>query len=264
MIWIALQLAGTALMLWLGVAAMRRPRKQATALVAIMLGLVLVKPVIAHIPALEPRLFPWNWYPAVEHGWFLLPAMFVFGAGLAHVWKSVWKRDLLLAVAGYLPIQCGVVAYLATIPHELTGEATPDGVCIQTSGYSCAAASSVMLLHRYGVVVTEQEMAGLCRTRAGGTSLSGTSDAGIMRGLRIKMEGRGVPEILAPDYDGIPVPSLVMTRINARVGHCIVVTEVGGERVSVLDPLYGRASLPRAQFERDWQGVAIRIRPATP
>jgi hypothetical protein len=193
MMMLALQIVGSALMAAAGVAALRRSRPLATALVGAMLSLILLKAGAVQIPAAEPRLFPWNWYPLVEFWWFLFPSMFILGSAVTLVQHSIVKRDALLVLGGFLLVYCGVSAVIAAIPHELHGEVDEKGVCHQTSGYSCAAASAAMLLHRHGVRASEQEMADLCATRAGATVVSGTSDSGIMRGLRIKLGGRATP-----------------------------------------------------------------------
>ena len=261
MIWLAVQLAGSALMAAAGVASLRRSIPLATALVGTMMSLLLLKVGVAQIPAGEPRLFPWNWYPFVEFWWYLFPAMFILGAAVMLVRRSVVKRDALLVLGGYLLVHCGVVAILTGGSHDLKGVVDENGVCHQTSGYSCAAASAAMLLHRHGVRATEREMAELCATRSGSTSMTGTSDSGIMRGLRIKLEGRATPVIATPGYRDIPVPSLAAIKINERLYHCILIRAVEADQVRVVDPLYGGGSIPREQFERVWQKSAIYIRP---
>ena len=261
MIWLAVQVVGSAIMAAAGVAALRRSLPLATGLVGANLSLLLLKAGAVQIPAAEPRLFPWNWYPLVEFWWYLFPAMFILGAAVMLVRRSVVKRDALLVLGGFLLVHCGVVAVLSDGTHDLKGEVDQNGVCHQTSGYSCAAASAAMLLHLHGVRATEREMAGLCATRPGSTSLSGTSDSGIMRGLRIKLEGRATPVISTPSYADIPVPSLVAIRIHERVSHCILVKAVEPDQVLVVDPLYGGGSIPRVQFERDWLKSAISVQP---
>lgn len=259
MIWLAVQALGSALMIAAGHRSFRRSQRQATALVAAMLALILFKAGIVRVPAAEPRIFPWDWYPFVEPWWFLFPAMFIFGGGITLVRRSVWKRDALLVGAGTLLIHCGVTAALMERPKDLTGVVNQEGVCIQSTGYSCAPAAAAMILHRYGIPATENEMAQLCVTRGGGTRMSGTSDAGILRGLRHKLQARGTPVITTPQYERIPVPSLVPIQLTPRLGHCILVAAVEPDHVSVIDPVYGHGTIPRVQFERAWQKSAIHV-----
>jgi hypothetical protein len=257
--WLAVQLLGSALMIAAGVATFRRSRPAATVLVGVMLGLILLKAAVNHIPAAEPRLFPWDWYPFVEFWWYLFPAMFIFGVGIILVRRSVWKRDVLLAGGGFLLLYCGVAAVAAEQPKNLLGVVNEDGICLQTTGYSCAPAAAATLLHKYGVAATEDEMAALCATRGGGIRTAGTSDAGTLRGLRRKLGDRGTPVISTPSYEEIPVPALVAIRLNPQVNHCVMVSKVEPDQVRVIDPEFGRGTILRAQFERMWQKSAIHV-----
>ena len=259
MIWLLVQVLCAGSMVAAGVLAFGRSLRLATGLVAAMLSLILLKAAITQVPAAEARIFPWDWYPFVEGWWFLLPAMFIFGVGIRLVRRSVWKRDGLLVAAGLLLVYCGAMAIALGRPHELTGRIDDKGICHQTSGYSCSAASAVMLLHQAGIPATEQEMAELCVTRAGHSRVAGTSECGMMRGLRQKMAGRGRPVISTPTYDRIPAPAMVGILINPQMSHSIVVVQVEPDLVKVIDPLYGRGTIPRSQFERNWKGVAIHL-----
>jgi predicted double-glycine peptidase len=259
MTWLAVQLLGSAAMTTGGVLSFRRSLRLATGLTAAMLALILLKLGAAYAPAGEPRLFPWDWYPFVESWWYLFPAMFIFGVGIPLVWKTVWKRDALLIAAGVLVLFCGTIAVLMERPHELTGTVNAKGICHQTSGYSCSAASAVMLLDRHGIASTEKEMAELCVTRAGNSRVSGTTDSGLMRGLRLKLGGRGTPRITLPAYEQIPTPCLVAIQLNPQLSHSIMVSAVEPHQVRVVDPLYGNGTIPRDQFERTWKKSAIHL-----
>lgn len=260
MTWLAVQLLGSAVMVGAGVLAVRRSSRLATWTVGVAGGLILVKIGLAFVPAGEARFIPWNGYAFIEHWWMIYPSMLVLTIAIAIFRKSIWKRDGLLVVAGYLLLHFGVIAILMARPHEgLTGRTDEKGVCHQTSGYSCSAASAVMLLHQAGIPATEREMAELCVTRAGNSRVAGTSDVGAMRGLRLKMAGRGRPVISTPSYGELRAPAMVAIKIHDQLSHSIVVVEVQPEQVKVIDPLYGRGTILRHQFERDWKGIAITL-----
>ena len=264
MSWLALQILGSALMTTAGVLAARRSQSLASWLVGAMLLLILLKAGIALVPAGEARLFPWNWYPFVEGWWYLYPAMLILGVAILIFRKSMWRRDGLLVLSGCLLLHCGVIAVIMNRPHELTGQVDAKGICHQTSGYSCSAASAAMLLHQYGVAATEKEMAELCVTRAGNSRVAGTTDSGLMRGLRLKLSGQGTPVISIPAYDQIPVPALVPIRLNPQLSQSIVVTAIEPDQVRVIDPLYGTGTIPRGQFERMWFKSAIHLEQGRP
>ncbi len=259
MIWVAVQLAGAALMTAAGVQAARRSRKAATILIAVMLGIILIKNALAFIPAGEPTYLPWNWYPLIERWWFLLPAMAIFGAGFTLYRRSVWRRDVLLVGAGVVVLYCAALGWVMSRPSDLRGAPNAEGFCPQTSGYSCTAASAAMLLHRHGVTATEREMAELSLTGNGGVAGGGTTESGLMRGLRIKLDGRKTPHIECPGYDRLRTPSIVPIRLSPKLSHSIVVVDVQPTEVKVLDPLYGRGTIRRELFEREWLGTSVWI-----
>ncbi|HVR83759.1 MAG TPA: cysteine peptidase family C39 domain-containing protein [Planctomycetota bacterium] len=259
MIWIAFQLAGSACSAAAGAAAARKSRKLATLVVGVMLTLILMKNALAYVPIGEPRFLPFNWYPLIERWWYLFPATIIFGVAMTLYRGSVWRRDALLVGEGVLILHCAALGWVMSRPSDLLGTVGEDGLCLQTSGYSCGAASAVMLLHRHGVTATEREMAELSVTSNGGLAGGGTTESGLMRGLRLKLGGRKAPQIDRPSYDALPTPSIVGVKLSPKLSHCIVVVKVTATEVKVLDPLYGRGTMRRAEFERDWLGSAIWI-----
>ncbi|HLY72557.1 MAG TPA: cysteine peptidase family C39 domain-containing protein [Planctomycetota bacterium] len=259
MIWIAFQLAGSALLTAAGVRAARKSRRFATVVVGVMLALILAKNALSWVPIGEPRFLPFNWYPLVERWWYLFPAMLIFGVAITLFRASIWRRDALLVGAGVMILHCTALGWVNSRASDLLGTVGEDGFCAQTSGYSCGAASAVMLLHRHGVTATEREMAELSLTSNGELAGGGTTESGLMRGLRLKLDGNKVPRIDCPTYDALPAPSIVGLRLSRHLSHSILVVQVTDTEVKVLDPLYGKGPLCRGEFERDWLGSAIWI-----
>jgi len=257
MIWLVLQVAAATLLAVAGAASARKSRGWTTAGCALMLALIVLKAVVGHIPAAEPTLFPWDWYPIVEPWWYLLPAMFLLGAGLQIAWRSPWKRHLLTAGATLLIVRTGAAGWVTAHPPELEGTVRDSAVCLQTSTFSCGAAAASSFCWYYGIRVTEQEMAERCVTRGGGPGLAGTSDAGLMRGLRQKLSDRYTIHIAQTVYDDIPTPALVPLEVWPGVGHCVMLWRVDPELVHILDPRCGRTTLSRKTFEQMWMGTAI-------
>jgi predicted double-glycine peptidase len=241
---------------FIGAWAASRSQKFAAGLGVPLLGLVLLKFAAGHIPAAEARLLPWDWYPFVAPWWYLVPTMFLFGAALWGARPSPVKRDLLLVLAGLLLVRTGVVAWESRDDHaRLRGTADDAGFCPQSAGYSCAPAAAVSFLHHYGVRATEREMAILCATRPG---LGGTSECGVMRGLRLKLPHRAV-RITACRADELPCPAVVSLRMTLLIAHCVVVVRVTPAEVIVMDPASGRSSMTRQAFEQEWTGSAIYV-----
>jgi predicted double-glycine peptidase len=252
-----LQFSAAALMAAAGAWTMRRSRPAGTIAAAVLLSLILLKAVVGHIPALEASIFPWDWYPYVEPSWYLVPAMFLAGAGLQGMGQAPWKRGVVMALATLLFARTAAAGWVTSRPPELAGTVNDSGVCLQTSSYSCGAAAATSFVYYYGVRVSEKEMAELCVTRVGGPGLTGTSNAGLMRGLRRKLAGRYDIFIARTVYDDLPTPALVPLELSPGEGHSVLVWRVDPELVHLIDPRCGRTTLSRSMFERMWTGAAI-------
>ena len=232
----------------------RRSLKAATAVGAGLLALILLKVAVGYTPAAEASLFTWDFYPRVERWWYEVPAFGLFGIGLWTVRASRIKRDALLVAGGLLLARVVVVAAStwARLP-SLAGQIGQDGICRQTTGFSCAAAASAMYLDRLGVRATEAEMAEACAT-----GWDGTTDAGIARGLRRKLPGRRV-DVSAPAYEDLRAPALVSILIQRDISHSVLLEEAGPEGVLLADPLGSRQRMSKAAFLARWQGSSIRV-----
>jgi hypothetical protein len=221
-----------------------------------LLALILFKFWLTRHPAFEARLFPWDGYPLFEAVWYLVPTFFLAGAGLYAARTSRLKRDALLVLTGLLVLRTGLSAGHS---HEgLRGQVDASGVCRQSAAYSCAPAAVAAYLHLLGVEAGEREMALLCATRPG---LGGTSECGVMRGLRHKVGEHARVLMSTPAYEDIPAPSIVTLHISWLVDHCVMVERVGKADLTLMDPARGRTTLSRADFEGRWKGVAIFVQP---
>jgi hypothetical protein len=110
-----------------------------------------------------------------------MPPLACFLAGLA--WRltprPAWRRRLIvIALVGI----CFWKSYgwFLEAPPE-TEDNWDEGVCLQTSQYTCSAASAATILRYCGVRTSETEMARLCLTRRWGTS-----SWGLYRGMKLK------------------------------------------------------------------------------
>lgn len=233
-----------------GLLLARRSPPAATAVGALLLALVVTKVAVGYVPAAEPSLFPWDAYPYVERWWYESPALMLLGAGLWITRESALKRDAVLVVAGLLVAR--ILVFAAPLPPDaLHGRVRADGICWQTSGWSCGPAAAAMYLDRLGVPATEAEMAELCVTRR-----DGTTDAGLARGLRRKLPGRDV-RVRAPRLEDLRAPALVSIRLGL-VGHCLLLERIDEDGVLLADPGHGRWRTSKADFEARWQGSSIR------
>lgn len=142
-------------------------------------------------------------------------------------------------------------------PESWQRVADADGRLRQSSGLTCSPTAAVMLLHRHGITASEGQMAYLART-----SLFGSDAHAMARALTNLVESRGwQAQVVMGDYEtclrgGGPF----IAHVNVSGGHALLVESVGPEQVEVVDPLDGKPhSIPRAEFERIWDGTMIRI-----
>ena len=133
----------------------RRSMRLAVGLGGPLLAILLGKLALGRIAGAEAILLPWDAYPYVEPWLTMAPASFLAGAGLHAARTSVWKRDALLVLGGLFLLRTGLTAWDSSASLErLDGRVLADGVCMQTSDYTCGPAAAVALLHWHGIPAT--------------------------------------------------------------------------------------------------------------
>lgn len=195
--------------------------------------------------------------------WCTLTAIIslVFGLALAVVFaeghRERWKLALVSVLTGVT-----LLAFQRSnhrlIHEELSDETTEDGVVLQTSGASCAAATGANILRWYGLDYTEKETAQIM-----GTTGSGTSPAQVIYGMRkIGFDGHKF-EDLNCELSALPVPCMLFIdhKVTGPESHAVM---FAGEREGlseILDPLLGRRLVSRDEFIGFWHGRGIVIEP---
>lgn len=209
--------------------------------------------------------------------WFPILASALAGIVSRMPELPAWRRGL--ATAGML------LSALLALTFPLIGK-TPDcshvwrdNICLQTTPYSCSAASAATLLNHYGIAATEAEMAELCLTN----SLSrGTSWQGLYRGLVLKTCGTPwrveviQSQRLSPkSLDGAPailVACLPLEGSNLNPiyrdacgwvpgqAHAVVyLGEFDSSTAIIGDPQFGRELWTADDFNTLWTGLAFRL-----
>ncbi|MCU0876186.1 MAG: hypothetical protein MUF06_00135 [Pirellulaceae bacterium] len=230
------------------------------------------------------------WFDPVLARWLPFSNLIVVGNWLpffasaiaGFVWRRIsdaptrrWTTTLGL-------VGCGILAAL----FPLLGSKPQCGnrwdqlrTCLQTTRHTCSAASAAMLLDRYGIVATEQEMAELCLTR------HGTNWQGLYRGLKLKttqtpwdveVSAGTIDEVLAEDRGpliltvglaaGAPADTPFTEEFGwvPGVGHSVLLERCSSNgSVVIADPAQEmcRESWSREQLEHLWRGYAFRLVP---
>jgi predicted double-glycine peptidase len=137
---------------------------------------------------------------------------------------------------------------------------TKEGVILQSSSASCAAASAANLAGTYGVVRTEAQMAELL-----GSTRFGTSPAQVVHG----MERLGIScwKTRRADMDpyALRAPAVLFLPPDPGGGaaHAVLLAGVVDQQILVVDdPLLGRQQMSRRELSARWKGHAVECAPA--
>lgn len=134
-----------------------------------------------------------------------------------------------------------------------------DGICIQTTSYTCGAASAVTALTQLGFEASEGDLAMAsytCRTW-------GASAPMLAGGIRKLYAGQGVScEIKAfekvEELKGI-CPVLMIIKYRPLMDHYVAVLGVTDDAVIVGDPLSGKETLTYEEFIGKWRRIGIVV-----
>jgi hypothetical protein len=132
-----------------------------------------------------------------------------------------------------------------------------NGVCFQTTDYTCGPAAAVTALGKLGLSAQEGEIAVLSHTSpVAGTLPTCLSSALQTRygpaGLRCKY--RRFDSIEQLRNAGL---TLVVVRDAFLIDHCIAVLEVSDHTITIADPVAGKKLIPHKQFEKIWRFSGI-------
>lgn len=253
-----LQMVAAGLMAWLGVAlSAKKPAIWGTALGLGMLGMA-AWPLMRAWPTLAIEILGAKGAACVEITGLLVPTTLVFSIAAMHVTRKSDRRAV-------IALMCVAGVFFAISGRWMIHHALPkfgptdmrDGVCRQSTNYSCVAASLVTMLRARGVRAEEEEMCRLAYVQVN----AGATDSRALWALETKLEGtewQARYESMTFDELGrAPMPALVQLGFSFFASHMVPVLEVTPSGVTVGDPLEGERSMSRREFESRWKGQAI-------
>lgn len=139
-----------------------------------------------------------------------------------------------------------------------------DGVCRQSSEYTCGPAAAVTALRKLGLPAEEGEIAILAHT----SSITGTEPDVLAKVLQkhygtnsLVAEYRAFKDIEELKKAGLTVAIL---KFNALQDHCVAILGADTNGVVVGDPLSGLSSISNEDFESRWQFVGIVLKRVAP
>lgn len=193
--------------------------------------------------------------------WFFWFAIVFFVVARTLIVNEGTKRAILIFLVFIITLSSvkSVLYFFPLNSVKIHSEIMSDGICFQSTSYTCGAASLVAFLQTYDVEATEIEMAKLSRTRPN----MGASTLGIYYALQHKLENTWLdPKIKNISFEELKQlnkPSIITTKLTFLVDHVIVVLGYENGKFNVIDSLSGKYSISERELQEKWRGVVIYI-----
>ena len=141
--------------------------------------------------------------------------------------------------------------------RNLETNITPDGICFQTSDYTCGPAAAVTALGKLGLQASEAELAVLSHS----TPIVGTMPWSLCSALQdlygpdgLKCQYQKFDSTAQLKDAGI---TLAVVRDGFLRDHCVAVIEVSDQTMLIADPAWGKKVMSHEQFEKIWRFSGI-------
>lgn len=233
------------------------------------LGVIVAFAVAVRRPewALRP-LLAWVFVGRWKLGLMATVVAMIFSALVPRLPQARERRALgvLVAVAVlYFSVWPAVAAAVnRPVLASLATRIPADGICRQSTDYTCGPAAAVTALRRLGLEAGEGELALL----AGTSTATGTppdvlaqmlNDRFGAKGLRAELRRfRTVEELRSAGL------TLVIVKFGLFLDHWLTVLEVTDREVIVGDPLSGEVRLTHGEFLARWRLIGVTLRREPP
>ena len=200
------------------------------------------------------------YYSTLTWGGILAIFSFIFGLASSSAFQTRHKEKWKIVVSGVLFIAAVQVAqwyYTRPVaPHLEKGVAT-NGVILQTSGSSCAAASAANILRFFRIEKTEKEMAELFGT----TLLTGTSLAQVVFGMQKIGFSCNKAYVSDSNPESLKPPAMIFVDhpVTGPESHAMAYVEYKNGKAEILDPLSGRKFMTKEQLKKVWHGRGVEF-----
>ena len=171
-------------------------------------------------------------------------------------------------------LMAGFVTWFSVLPflmpalikerlYNLQTKFDKNGICRQTTDYTCGPAAAVTALGKLGLSADEGELAVLSYS----SPVTGTLPSCLSSALQDRYGAEGLScryrhfdSIAQLKNAGI---TLALVREAFFMDHCLAVLEVTDEAVTVADPVTGTRLMPYEQFEKIWRfcGIVLERNP---
>ena len=170
---------------------------------------------------------------------------------------------LMAIVVGWFSLMPFLAPALLQTEHaSLKTMINAEGLCFQTTDYTCGPAAAVTALGKLGIDAEEGNLAILAHSSpVVGTLPQCLSDAIEKQYADLGLDSTfrmfdSIDQLTEADF------TLVIVKDHFLADHCVVVLEVGADSVIVADPVRGKEILSREAFAGMWRysGIALKRR----
>ncbi len=135
-----------------------------------------------------------------------------------------------------------------------------NGICYQSTDYTCGPAAAVTALGRLGLSANEGELAVLSHT----SPVTGTLPSCLSSALQDRYRTEGL-KCQYRYFDSISqLKNAGITLAEVKVGfmssHCVTVLEVSDHIITIADPVVGRRLMSPSEFEKVWRFSGIVLK----
>ncbi len=177
---------------------------------------------------------------------------------LPRAWEKVVVcvfMAVLLIWSSILPVL--TPALLARHLADIENTIDANGVCLQTTQYTCGPAAAVTALRKLGLSASEGQLAILSHA----SPVTGTLPASLCHALRDRYASEGLECRYRPFRSIAELAdsglTLAVVKDAFLLDHCVAILDVSEKTVTVADPSSGIRAIPRAQFEAIWRFCGI-------
>jgi predicted double-glycine peptidase/uncharacterized membrane protein len=197
---------------------------------------------------------------------FLFSALFVL---IFANWTNSRSKPLLYLLGTVTILKLGILpglGYVLDLDHWNKSKTLvdQDGVCRQSTDYSCGPAAVVTALMRLGIQVSESEIALASRAN----SFGGTQPLNLL----LAIHSLNSPEhplqarILTPgSIENIPTssPAVALVKHSQFNNHYVCILGSYGDKFLIADPDRGAGLMSRPKFSEIYLGLIIQIVPVS-
>jgi hypothetical protein len=176
-----------------------------------------------------------------------------------------FERVAIYAIMAAAVIRFAVLPFLvpALIQNRLANLTTmldSNGVCYQTTDFTCAPAAAVTALGKLGLTAQEGELAILAHTSPVAGTLPGCLETALQNRYGndgLKCQYRRFDSIAQLRDAGL---TLAVVKSAFMTEHCVTVLEVSDNAVIIADPAWGKKALSYKEFGEIWRFSGIVLK----